>query len=584
MSSKLSRWGMKAAVICVIVALGFSTVSRTLAQMNGVTSLIPDEHKVVVIYTNESGQVDAEVRLLDLLLGQFTSDIKIFSDREVDATAVEESTHLVYFGMERKTIPPETAKLIQEYKKPLFVIGENLEQLGARVWFFSTDTDIVLAGVAKPGLPIAPLDNPSFLASHIELAYGEVLLEGWTEEGRSYPVLVRFDETYYLALSFLGNEFYNYVGEGLFNFFGETPPTSHHAYIRLEDIHPASEPHLIKEVGEYLASKGIPFTLIVIPVYINPETYEEIRLKEKPELVKVLRDLQRRGGSVVLHGYTHQYRLSETGEGFEFWNVENNTPIYAPADEPFTLKSRSEFATEQEYEEYMNGLLEFEKEYITTRIEKGIEELNELGLTPLAFEAPHYTMSQQGYRIVADYFDYIFGQIQLSDEDWEFMSASPYISRPSFLHGLTLIPENVGYYDITSPTPLMDMLKKIEAMRPVQGSMLGMFYHPYLGKEYLMPIIEHLESFPGLQWFDLKDVADPLLLDSRQKALNNPFIVLKVYFADFLRSVMEGGTFYMTLWLVAGLTSIMSTLFVINTLRNRLGIRKQLFEEQRINV
>lgn len=31
---------MKAAVICVIVALGFSTVSRTLAQMNGWTSYI----------------------------------------------------------------------------------------------------------------------------------------------------------------------------------------------------------------------------------------------------------------------------------------------------------------------------------------------------------------------------------------------------------------------------------------------------------------------------------------------------------------------------------------------------------------
>ena len=83
----------------------------------------------------------------------------------------------------------------------------------------------------------------------------------------------------------------------------------------------------------------------VIPIYTDPESGETHTFADSPELLKTLKEMQRDGGSIVLHGYTHQFRSSETGEGFEFWDVENNTPIYSPADEPFILQKEENFAS-----------------------------------------------------------------------------------------------------------------------------------------------------------------------------------------------------------------------------------------------
>lgn len=552
------------------------------ATAAGNQALVPADQTVAVIFSSPSGEVDAEVRLLDMLLGQFTRDITVMSDQAVDPEVIARSTHLVYFGAVNRQLPWETADILSTYDRPFLAIGVNLEQFDERFEFFSLNESVVFTGVSRPGEPRSPFYELSAMGGLVRLHEGEALLLGWTDDGKSYPVLVRNGDTYYFALSFIGNDMYNFLSEALFQFFGRTPPDRHMAYIRLEDIHPASEPELVEAIGNYLADRGIPFILVVIPVYTNPETFEQIHLHQRPKLVSVLRELQRRGGSIVLHGYSHQYRSSETGEGFEFWDVENNTPIYFPADVQRRVQSREEYESDAEYENYIDGLKKFERNYITTRIEMGLKELNELGLTPLAFEAPHYTMSQQGYAITAEYFDFILGQVQLSDEDWEFMLASPYIAQPSFLNGLVLLPEQVGYYNLESPTPLEDMITGIERMRAIQGSVIGMFYHPYLGVDYLKPVIEHLETIPNLEWMDLKHIADPALLDLVRKNLNNPFQLWRIMIADFFDAIVNGGRVGILLWLVSAITIVSIVAFGTYALINRLTIRRQLFEEQRI--
>src|SRR5690606_7994055 len=120
----------------------------------------------------------------------------------------------------------------------------------------------------------------------------------------------------------------------------------------------------------------------------NPETGERITLSESVKLVKVLQEMQRSGASIVLHGYYHQYRDSETGEGSEYWDIEHNRPIYQGKNEP--VLKRGDFATEQEYKEFLKKGAEFEERYIADTIQKGIFDLVEEGLYPIAFEAPHY--------------------------------------------------------------------------------------------------------------------------------------------------------------------------------------------------
>lgn len=48
--------------------------------------------------------------------------------------------------------------------------------------------------------------------------------------------------------------------------------------------------------------------------------------------------MQDDGAAIIMHGYTHQFYDSETGEGFEFWDVKTDQPIRQPKHENLRQK------------------------------------------------------------------------------------------------------------------------------------------------------------------------------------------------------------------------------------------------------
>jgi uncharacterized protein YdaL len=64
---------------------------------------------------------------------------------------------------------------------------------------------------------------------------------------------------------------------------------------------------------DYLGDRKIPFSIALIPTYKDPLGVEhdgkatEIPLREAPALVLALHYAIARGGTIVMHGYTHQY-------------------------------------------------------------------------------------------------------------------------------------------------------------------------------------------------------------------------------------------------------------------------------------
>ena len=122
-------------------------------------------------------------------------------------------------------------------------------------------------------------------------------------------------------------------------------------------------------------------------------------------------------------------------------------PISFPANDKTIKKTREDFGSKDGYEEYLGKIKQFETNYIQTKINKGINELVSYGLYPVAFEAPHYTMSLNGYKVVSNYFSTYVGQVQISDKDWKIMRTSPFLTAPTFLNGMTLLPETIGYVD-----------------------------------------------------------------------------------------------------------------------------------------
>lgn len=488
-----------------------------------------EQAKVLVIYTTKEGEVDDNVRNLDMLIGRFTKDITLISSADVQKRDLQDVTHLFYFGEIDVLLPNKFLNLFDGYSGEFVAIGYNSEQLSGKFSFVnqSYETDINLLYPPNNQQKLLDIGCQNILG--IEPAEGtELLLEGkQIELNRTYPVMVKSENHYYYAFDGLYLENMILFGNMLYQVFQSAASDKHPGYIRLEDVHPLADPDSLREIAQILKEKQIPYMVAVIPIYINPETGKEYRFSHSPELVKVLKQIQKDGGSIVLHGYTHQFRKSETGEGFEFWDVEHNSPIYSPADKEYQLRKENDFASKQEYLNYLKELQNFETEYIETKLTKGIEELANYGLYPIAFEAPHYTMSQKGYQITSNYFSTYVGQIQISDEDWKLMNTTPFITSPSFLNEMKLLPETMGYYQLEDSLTVETMIRKAEMISKADEGIYSAFYHPYLGVEGFRKVIAEMEKLPNISWIDLKQMENWVKTDKIEISTSNGEIIVQ---------------------------------------------------------
>ena len=72
--------------------------------------------------------------------------------------------------------------------------------------------------------------------------------------------------------------------------------------------------------------RGVPFMVGVIPFFVDPGEGIRLSLSDKPDLVDALQYMVRNGGTIVMHGVTHQYK-GTTATDFEFWDDNTNGPI-----------------------------------------------------------------------------------------------------------------------------------------------------------------------------------------------------------------------------------------------------------------
>src|SRR5699024_5606400 len=304
-----------------------------------------------------------------------------------------------------------------------------------------------------------------------------------------------------------------YFSQALNTFFDIETMDKMPAYIRLEDVHPLSDPKRLMDEEEELSRRDIQYMIAVIPVYTDPDSGRRYHFEDQREVLKVLKYMQDNGGSVVLHGYTHQFRDSDRGEVFGFWDVENQMRIYHGPEEEVVQLSVDDFESQEKYEAHQSANEEYERRYIENRLTRGVQELANYGLYPLAFEAPHYTMSQNGYQVASNIFATYVGKSQLSDENWEIMDTTAYETQPTMLNGMVLLPETIGYVRPEADEQVKDMMESADFYKVVEGGMIGAFYHPYLGLEGLQEVLDEMETIENIEWIDLKKMKNTVVVD-----------------------------------------------------------------------
>ncbi|HDR6317792.1 TPA: polysaccharide deacetylase family protein [Bacillus thuringiensis] len=487
---------------CIILL--FSVLLLIPIHTSAQTSSKP---KVLVLYSTQDDKITNNIQILNTQLGHFTNDITTKSlKRANEITNSSSYTHIVYIGEQKEEFPIETKQLLENFSGPVLVLGQNVEQLSNRFSFISLKADDIR--VNKIEYPSNQLKNTLEEERLVQSfdTNGTVLANAVSSNSKN-PLIVQHETSYYVATPHLFHWMSHYVGEMLFSYFGQKPTTNKvEAYLRLEDVHPAADTNQLKEIAELLKEKKIPYMITVIPVYTDPDTGKTLHLKDKPELVDLLRSMQDDGAAIIMHGYTHQFYDSETGEGFEFWDVKTDQPIRQPKHEK--PKTKDDFPNIEAYNAYVKKGEEFEGKYTTEHIEKGIQELVDAKLYPVAFEAPHYTMSQKGYEILSKYFSTYVGQLQLSDTTWKSMHSPAYRSTPSFLHGMKLMPETVGFIEEDKPQAIAKMKANAVSVAKLSDGVIGAFYHPYLGVKPLKEVLKDLESIPNIEWIDLQKEAN----------------------------------------------------------------------------
>ena len=257
----------------------------------------------------------------------------------------------------------------------------------------------------------------------------------------------------------------------LHDFFGENHVRRHCALVRIEDVTPRTDPRQIREIADYFQKNGIPWSIALVPFYVDPNRNVNEKLSRAPSVVSALHYAQCRGAAIVQHGVTHQYRGHSTDD-FEFWDMQNDRPI-----------------------------IEDCRDYVASRLEKGLAEMHACDLYPVVFETPHYCASLLDYSVIDEYYSTEYGR---RDGYEACGSVAPFF----ILHHPTLcslIPENCGYVS-TGGSGVEKILDAAEKITAVRDGMAGFFFHPWIDIGVLKRIVDGMRSM-GYEFIDIRDAA-----------------------------------------------------------------------------
>jgi len=168
----------------------------------------------------------------------------------------------------------------------------------------------------------------------------------------------------------------------------------HLALIRIEDVSADTDPGELRAMTDALAERGIPFQVGVVPCYRDPlMEYNTLRagfnytLDRTPELLEAIRYTTDHGGSIVAHGYTHQYDSTtnpdtgKTGDDYEFYRVTLDADENQVYEGPVPMDSAA---------------------WAQSRMTAARRALRSMELEPVAWEVPHYMASADDFQGFAD--------------------------------------------------------------------------------------------------------------------------------------------------------------------------------------
>jgi uncharacterized protein YdaL len=272
----------------------------------------------------------------------------------------------------------------------------------------------------------------------------------------------------------------------------------HRAMVRLEDVGPDATPSELRAVTNYLSGKGIPFMVAVYPRYRDPlgvnnnGVAEDYTLAQRPLVVAELKYMQSHGGTLLMHGYTHQYSnvpnpyQAVSADDFEFYRAHIDAANNVVYDGPVAEDSQS---------------------WAQGRINDSFTAFAAAGLgKPTVFELPHYAGSDADNRAIAATFQvrydrglYPAGALRGTTLDNTRIIGQFFPWTIRDIYGVLVIPENIGNIELEAfnnhpPRLPADIVASAQRNLVIRDGVASFFFHPYNPVTYLQQTVEGIQA------------------------------------------------------------------------------------------
>lgn len=310
-----------------------------------------------------------------------------------------------------------------------------------------------------------------------------------TGGGRKYPYIVQSANFYFVAdnplIQTAENSPYLAFADALHEMVGIDHATSHRALVRIEDIDYLEDPARIRAIANYLSSQNVPFALGVTPRFADPfgawGPPQTLDISDNPELVSALNYAVSKGGTIVMHGFTHQY------DGFA--NPYNGV---TGLDSEFYIQQIDSFGNIYN----ISPVPEDSTEWVQGRIDSGLDIFAKAGLPrPLIWETPHYLASDLDHQVFSSNFSISYDRFA--------NTYFPFVINRS-IYGSKVIPENLGYLSPGLTTPSM-LISRADKNLVIRDGFASFFYHSEVDISYLKTTVRGLKN-KGYTFVDVKSL------------------------------------------------------------------------------
>ena len=421
--------------------------------------------RALIIYENEKVFSHNEniVNHLNELLYVFNKEVNKVNINEYESGYIESFSSVFVINIRNDLKNKYLLNDLDNYDNKIYWIGDKIEDLLNHtdkygISYDGKNNNIVDLIYRDKTLRI----KESYLFNIVKHSSSSKILASMSDGYNTYPYIINEKNLYYISRWNLDN---NFIFEDSLNDFYEIKKFKKgKVFVKIEDVHPLRDTKKLKEISDYLYSNNIPFMIALIPTYIDSKTNVINTLDSKPEFIETIKYMQDKGGSVVLHGYNHQMDDEVVREeGYEFEDI---------------------------------------KTYIKNRVLSGLRLCIENEIYPIAFEASHYAIDENGYKEIKKYFSTYVGQYQ-NNNDCFTTARFPYIIKNSDNFNI-FIPENLGYIESNDLFAVDKIKENFEKLSMVRGYSGGFFFQPDLDINYLKESIEYLKN-QNVEFMDLKN-------------------------------------------------------------------------------